>query len=99
MFSNMKVGTRLLAGFIFIALMGSAVATIGIFNMASMNRQSENTYANDLLGLSAIKEANINLIYIGRAARGVLLARTPEERAKIGTLLDTGRRDMGKYLD
>jgi hypothetical protein len=67
MFQSMTVKTRLLLGFLVVALLGAAVAGIGIFNMAAMNAQAEQAYESDLIGVSSTKEANINLIYIGRA--------------------------------
>ncbi|HEX2603531.1 MAG TPA: methyl-accepting chemotaxis protein [Oxalicibacterium sp.] len=82
MFKNMKVGTRLISGFLVVALMGAIVAGIGIYNMSRMNDRADSMYKLELLGLSYIKEANINLIYIGRARGNVLLATTQEERQK-----------------
>ncbi len=98
MLSNMKVRTRLIAGFLLVAILGSIVASIGIFNMGKMNADAATTYEKHLLALSASKEANINLIYVGRGVRNVLLARTPEERVKFQGQVDTARRDLSKWL-
>jgi len=98
MFGNMKVGTRLMAGFMFIALTGALVAGIGIFNMGRMNDQAEHAFKNDLLGLSNSKEANINLVYVARAVRSLLLTRTPEENKKVGAAIESARRDMHAHL-
>jgi methyl-accepting chemotaxis protein len=98
MFGNMKVGTRLMAGFMFIALTGALVAGIGIFNMGRMNDQAEHAFKNDLLGLSNSKEANINLVYVARAVRSLLLTRTPEEKKKVGAAIESARRDMHAHL-
>ncbi|MEB0001191.1 MCP four helix bundle domain-containing protein, partial [Cryobacterium sp. RTS3] len=38
-------------------------------------------YQQELMGVSLVKEANINLIYIGRARANFLLATTQDERA------------------
>lgn len=43
MFNRMKVGTRLIAGFLALTLLGATVAGIGIFNMSRINA------ANDIL--------------------------------------------------
>ena len=45
-----------------------------------MNERAHRLYDNELLGLSYVKEANINLIYINRAIRGAMLASTAERR-------------------
>ena len=76
----MKVGTRLIAAFICVALLGAMVAAIGIFNMGRINDMAAKMYSNELTGLSHIKEANIALIEIGRARGNFFLANTPEER-------------------
>jgi methyl-accepting chemotaxis protein len=92
MFNHVKLGTRLLAGFLSIAVLGAIVAGIGIFNMSRINTLAERMYENELLGLSNIKEANINLIYIGRARGNVLLSTTDEERR-------TNIDNIRKYAD
>ncbi|MDO9003066.1 MAG: methyl-accepting chemotaxis protein [Aquabacterium sp.] len=82
MFSNLKIGVRLIAGFLLVASISLVVGLIGISNTSKINTMADNMYARELLGLSYIKEANINLIYIGRARGNFLLAHTQEEREK-----------------
>ncbi|OEZ86631.1 methyl-accepting chemotaxis protein IV [Janthinobacterium sp. HH104] len=92
MLNQMRVGTRLLAAFFCVALMGAIVAGIGIFNMGKIDTMAGQMYNHELLGLSYIKEANIALIKVGRARSNFLLATTSEERA--------GRQaDIAKYLE
>jgi len=90
MFSNMKVGTKLIAGFSFLAILGAIVAAIGIFNMGRINDLAHHMYGKELLGLSHIKEANINLIYAGRGRAQFLLSTTEQER-------ETHRANIRKY--
>ncbi|SHH04363.1 methyl-accepting chemotaxis protein [Massilia sp. CF038] len=99
MFKNSTVRTRLLAGFLIVAILGAIVAAVGVINMSKMNAQAERAYASDLLGLSASKEANINLIYIGRAMRNVLLSTTPAERSKFQGVAESARKTMAQQLD
>jgi methyl-accepting chemotaxis protein len=80
MFSNIKIGVRLLVGFILVAAISIVVGAIGINSANKINNLSDAMYEQDLMGLSYIKEANINLIYIGRARANYLLATTQEER-------------------
>ncbi len=99
MFRNMKVGTRLILGFLAITILGAIVAGIGIYNMDQMNERAKRLYRNELLGLSYTKEANINLIYIGRALRGVMLASSDEQRNKTLANLDKYKQMMRDNLD
>ncbi|WP_296942360.1 methyl-accepting chemotaxis protein [uncultured Massilia sp.] len=95
----MKVGTRLILGFLAITILGAIVAGIGIYNMDQMNERAKRLYRNELLGLSYTKEANINLIYIGRALRGVMLASSDEQRNKTLANLDKYKQMMRDNLD
>jgi methyl-accepting chemotaxis protein len=91
MLSKMKVGTKLILGFSSISVMGAIVACIGIISMGRLNTAADAMYREDLVGLSYIKEANINLIYAGRSRTTFLAAQTAEERSKI-------RGDVQGYL-
>ena len=82
MFSNFKIGTRLIAGFVLVASISAVVGFVGISNTSKMNVMAEEMYTKELMGLSYIKEANINLIYIGRARSNYLLATSQAEREK-----------------
>ena len=99
MFRTMKVGTRLLLGFLAVTILGTIVAGIGIYSMDQMNERAKRLYRNELLGLSYTKEANINLIYIGRALRGVMLASSEEQRNKTLANLDNYKKMMRENLD
>jgi methyl-accepting chemotaxis protein len=82
MFKNLKIGVRLIAGFVLVAAISAIVGFIGINNASQMNDKAEEMYNNELMGLSYIKEANINLVYIGRARANFLLATTQQERER-----------------
>ncbi|MGB6054532.1 MAG: methyl-accepting chemotaxis protein, partial [Burkholderiaceae bacterium] len=91
MFKRIKVGTRLIVAFLAVSVLGAIVAGIGIVNMGRISASADRMYGNELLGISYIKEANIGLIYIGRARANFLLSTTEEERA-------SNRANIKKYL-
>lgn len=99
MLQNMKVGTKLITGFLCISVIGAFVAAIGIYNMSRMNDMATQMYEYELVGLSYIKEANINLIYAGRARGNVLLATTPSEREANLANLKKYLAEVNSYLD
>ncbi|MYM83328.1 methyl-accepting chemotaxis protein [Duganella sp. FT50W] len=80
MLKKMRVGTKIIGGFVFVSVMGAIVAFVGILNMARINDLASEMYSNDLMSVSYVKEANINLIYVGRARGNFLLAKSVEER-------------------
>ncbi|MFN3788620.1 methyl-accepting chemotaxis protein [Massilia sp.] len=99
MFNRMKVGTRLIAGFLALTLLGATVAGIGIFNMSRINAANDILYKRELLGISYVKEANINLMYIARALRNVLLASTDKDREAALANVETARTQLKANLD
>jgi len=98
MFATMTVRTRLQGGFMIIALLGALVAGIGVFNMARMNEQAEQAYKVDLLGISALKQANINMAYMGREIRSVLLAPDAATRARLDEGAEQAHQEMVRQL-
>jgi methyl-accepting chemotaxis protein len=99
MMKTLTVKTRLLAGFLMVALLGALVAAIGIYNIAKMNEQAEKTYNVDLLGVSHVKGANINLVYIGRAMRGLLLATDSPQKKSLQEVADRAKANMRQQLE
>ena len=91
MFKNMTVGTKLISSFLALSIAGAIVAGIGIYNMSLINDKAGDIYNKELLGLSYIKEVNINLLFIGRARGNVLLSTTEEERT-------LNKENIKKYL-
>jgi methyl-accepting chemotaxis protein len=88
MLGNMKIGLRLTCAFLIVAAIGACIGAIGIRNSGRLNDYATQLYERELLGLSHIKEANINLINAGRSRANLQLATTPEERAKHLASLD-----------
>ncbi|RQO57323.1 methyl-accepting chemotaxis protein [Paucibacter sp. KBW04] len=103
--SDYKISTKLIAGFIAVALFGVAIGMIGMRTTASINEGAKQVFERELPGLSAIKEANINLIYISREVRTAILAPDAETRSKALTAtkanLELTKSNMalaGKYF-
>ncbi|QEI08081.1 HAMP domain-containing protein [Pigmentiphaga aceris] len=80
MLSNFKIGTRLVIAFVVVASLSAVVGVVGLMNTREMNDLAAQMYNRELLGVSYIKEANMNVVEIGRARANFLLATTQEER-------------------
>ena len=81
-FNNLKVRTRLLAAFLVMSVITAIVGMVGIRNMSTINDMADRLYEKELLGLSYIKEANIDLMYLVRAEKNIMLSATDAERKK-----------------
>ena len=80
MFSNIKIGLRLMAGFMLLAVISVVVGLVGINNAHKMNLLADQMYLTELQGLAHIKQANIDLLYISRARANFIIAPSREAR-------------------
>jgi PAS domain S-box-containing protein len=65
---------------------------------SEMTAEIEKLYDADLLGISHLKEANINLIYMGRALRQAMIAQDDAARDKARAQVDTARTTLQREL-
>ncbi|HLP08197.1 MAG TPA: MCP four helix bundle domain-containing protein [Opitutaceae bacterium] len=83
MFRNLKLGAKLVSGFIIVALLGTIVASIGIYNLARLNRLLESMYANSLVPIIDLSAANLQATYYSRALRDYVIEPEKAEMQKI----------------
>ena len=72
----MKLRMKLLLSFFAVALMSLAVGLVGLHNMSKINDTTDVMYNNELLGMSLVNEANMNVLSAARAEKDFLLATT-----------------------
>ena len=90
-FSGLRIGARLSGAFLLVAVIGGAIGAFGVWGLARINEMNDRLYDTELRGISDIKEANINLIYAGRARNGYLAASTDQERQAL-------RKQFGTFV-
>lgn len=98
-FNNWKVGTKLIVGFITVALVGALIGLLGVRSLAQINAMADSMYEHETLGIRYASEAQVKLVAIGRTFRQVFLASTePERQSTIQTIL-TLFGDLEKSLE
>jgi methyl-accepting chemotaxis protein len=81
---NVRVEVKIIGIVVGISLFALIVGVIGLMDMSKINRMSDQIYQKELLGVSYIKEAYINLICVARAEKNVMLS--------------VDRRDRNRYI-
>ncbi|WOB08611.1 methyl-accepting chemotaxis protein [Piscinibacter gummiphilus] len=99
MFKNLRLGARLMLAFATLIVMGALVAAFGIHGLSRLNTVNDSLYDNELLGISYVKEANINLIYAGRARAQFSLASSEAERQAALATFKESAATMRAWLD
>ena len=87
-FYNMKIGTRLLAALVFGGVLTAIVGFVSIASLSKIANSSKSSYEQETLGVAYVKQANIDLIEVDRAAKNVMLSNTSEEREQYKAQVD-----------
>ena len=98
-FSGLRIGARLSGAFLLVAVIGGAIGGFGVWGLARINEMNDRLYDTELRGISDVKEANINLIYAGRARNGYLAASTDQERQALRKQFDDAVAQMDKLRE
>ncbi|MBF0135773.1 MAG: methyl-accepting chemotaxis protein [Magnetococcus sp. DMHC-1] len=77
---DMKVGAKLTMAFLLISIMMGIVGWVGISNMGEIDAADTRLYEVELLGMSAIKEINIDVLNVVRAEKNYLLSTSKEQK-------------------
>ena len=96
--NRLRLGTRLLTGFLAVVVIGAAVAGVGIHGLARINDFNDRLYNQELLGLSYVKEANISLVAAGRARANFALATNDQERKAARESFDKSASDFNEWV-
>ncbi len=99
MFSNLRLGAKLLSSFVLLIFFSAIAAGFGIYGLQRLNDANDALYERELQGISNIKEANINLIYAARARGHFALATSDAERQASRQVYKTAIDDMRKWID
>ena len=95
---KLKLSTKLLIGFSVGLLIAILIGVNAISSLNKMSEQVQVLYAQELLGVSHLKEANINLIYMGRSMRQMMLASDAGDRGKSLAMINKANVTLQKEL-
>ena len=89
MLNKLKIGPKLIGGFLVVGMITMAIGILGISNMGKINGLNDKMYENHLLGISHAKEANINLIYIREELLWMFIESTITDRENSERKIET----------
>jgi methyl-accepting chemotaxis protein len=87
-FYNLKIGIRLLAAFIIVGAITAVVGSMGVASLSKIAALSKSSYEKETLGIAALKQADVDVIGVDRAAKNVMLSNTAEEREQYKAQVD-----------
>lgn len=78
--NTIKVRTKLIGGFLTVAIIAAIIGLLGIRSAAELNSLTDTMYQRDIIGLHSASDANIQLLSAERAVRNAMLAPSQEVR-------------------
>lgn len=79
-FDNLKIRTKLLSGFILVALISGVIGYIGIKNINDIAKADKNLYEKMAVPISELADISTNFQRVRVNARDLVDAKTPEEK-------------------
>ena len=76
----MKVGTKLIAGFLAVAVIGAIIGVLGIVKTSELNDLASLMYEREMVGAQHVSAANMDMIEATRSVRSAMLVATEQER-------------------
>jgi len=95
---KLRLNIKLMLGFSVGLLVAAVIGFNSLATQSEMVAEFEKLYDADLLGILHIKEANINLIYMGRALRQAMIAQDDAARNKARAQIDAARTTLQNEL-
>jgi methyl-accepting chemotaxis protein len=90
--------TKLIGSFALVAALVGVVGHLGVAGIEEVNRLLETTYRRDLIGLAAVKDANIAMVDIGRSARTMVNVNHREGIEKLRQRIETFGAQLQKSI-
>ncbi len=78
-FLNFKVRTKLMSGFLLVALIAGLIGGLGMYNIQQMQQADEVLYHNMTVPISEMSTISTTFEQIRGASRSIVLANTPEQ--------------------
>ena len=95
-FSNMNVSGKLLGGFIAVAMIGTFIGVIGVFNIKKIESSSAKLYTHIAVPTGYLVEISTQFQMFRVNIRDLVQAATPESRQKILAMIEANRDGMTK---
>lgn len=81
-FKNLKVGAKLIGGFLIVAAIGGFIGIQGILKSSQINDMASVMYTREMIGMRHAAEANIQLLAATRSIRNAILSYSVEDRTR-----------------
>ncbi len=98
-FNDLKIGTKLLASFIFLAAIAGLIGWVGLSGVNEMQARSARMYADTLVPIRDLGYANAAFLTARTEVRSLLLTRDKTKRAEYIATIDAETKKTEAYVE
>jgi methyl-accepting chemotaxis protein len=98
-FNNLKIGKRIISGFLVVALVSVMVGVLGISNLKQANNNADSMYANNLLSLLPLNDTVVSFAKIRTTIRDEIIDPNPSNYDNYETTMKQQEDLMNKSLN
>jgi len=98
-FNNLKISTKLLTGFVSVAIIAAVVGIIGISNLNKIENNDKVLYEKMTVPLSEVGDMATSFQRVRAGLRDIMLAQSPEEIQKQADIIAADRELLNKSGD
>jgi len=95
-YMNMKISSKLLSGFIIVAIIAAVVGIVGIVSLKSIEKSDTELYKNQLVSITQLADINKNFQMIRVGVRDVIIETNAEKMQAIADSMNTKKTEMAK---
>jgi len=97
-FSDLKIGTKLLASFILVAAIAGLIGWVGLSGVSKFSANSASMYADQLIPIRDLGYANTAFLIAETDVRSMLLTKQPSERQKLADSVLVETKQVDGYI-
>ncbi|TCP16404.1 methyl-accepting chemotaxis protein [Simplicispira metamorpha] len=97
-FTHMKVGSKLIFGFLVVSLIGAVIGVLGILKTSELSDMATVMYEREMIGAQHIARSNLAMVEATRSLRSAMLSGTEPDRNRhlqdMQTRLDESKTEL-----
>src|SRR4029077_16289886 len=97
-FSDLKIGTKLLAGFFAVALIAGLIGGVGLSGINELNASAATTYTEQLVPIRDLGYANAAFLIARTEIRSMMGTKDRSKRAEFVSTIDAETRKTEAYI-
>lgn len=97
-FGNLKIGVRIIIGFLLVAIIACAIGAVGIISLQTVDQSYKTAYTDSVAALSYVEKMNGAFLHVRMDVYGVVLSETKKDKEYYTETLNAYTADITEYI-